>query len=181
MYTFISKRTQGYRGQSIVKADGLLPVNHVLGNGMICQSIGFLWQQFATFMEDSRAVGYKVRAKSSDNRWTCWTHFLTHHPHSGGALLRPQLARVTIKHVQLFKWATKNNLTNKVPCAIEILMFDCLKKDVKQCCDATKLDCIHCAHQHGIDQHRGVTKGGIWGSEPPPLGQNIFWQFLPKF
>ena len=27
-------------------------------------------------------------------------------------------------------------------------MFVCLQKDAKQCCDATKFDCTHCAGQH---------------------------------
>ena len=31
------------------------------------------------------------------------------------------------------------------PKSREILMFVCLQKDAKQGCDATKLDCTHCA------------------------------------
>ena len=31
------------------------------------------------------------------------------------------------------------------PKSREILMFVCLEKDAKQCCDATKLDYTHCA------------------------------------
>ena len=34
---------------------------------------------------------------------------------------------------------------NGVPKSPEILMFVCLQKDAKQCCDATKLDRTHCA------------------------------------
>ena len=32
-----------------------------------------------------------------------------------------------------------------VPKSREILMFVCLQKDAKQCCDATKVGCAHCA------------------------------------
>ena len=35
-------------------------------------------------------------------------------------------------------------LQNSEPKSREILMFVCLQKDVKQCCDATELDCTHC-------------------------------------
>ena len=34
---------------------------------------------------------------------------------------------------------------NQVAKSREILMFVCLQKDAKQCCDATKLACTHCA------------------------------------
>ena len=34
---------------------------------------------------------------------------------------------------------------NQVAKSREILMFVCLQKYAKQCCDATKLDCTHCA------------------------------------
>ena len=34
---------------------------------------------------------------------------------------------------------------NRAPKSHEILMFVCRQKDAKQCCDATKLDCTHCA------------------------------------
>ena len=41
------------------------------------------------------------------------------------------------------------------PKSHEILMFVCLQKDHKQCCDATKLDCTHCAgHCAGQRQHK---------------------------
>ena len=36
---------------------------------------------------------------------------------------------------------------NQVTKSHEILMFVCLQKDAKQCCDATKLSCTHCACQ----------------------------------
>ena len=36
---------------------------------------------------------------------------------------------------------------NSAPKSLEILMFVCLQKDAKQCCDATKLDCTHCTGQ----------------------------------
>ena len=36
---------------------------------------------------------------------------------------------------------------NKRPMSSEILMFACLQKEVKQCCDAIKHDCTYCAGQ----------------------------------
>ena len=33
----------------------------------------------------------------------------------------------------------------RAPKSHEILMFVCLQKDAKQCCDAAKLACAHCA------------------------------------
>ena len=38
-------------------------------------------------------------------------------------------------------------VSNKPTKSREILVFVCLQKDAKQCCDATKLDCTHCTGQ----------------------------------
>ena len=35
------------------------------------------------------------------------------------------------------------NILYKEPRSHEILMFVCLKKDAEQCCNATKVNCIH--------------------------------------
>ena len=37
---------------------------------------------------------------------------------------------------------------NQVTKSREILMFVCLQKDSKQCCDVTNLDRAHCAGRH---------------------------------
>ena len=44
-------------------------------------------------------------------------------------------------------WLRRSSYANEVPKSGEILMFVCLQKDVKQCCDATKFDRTHCAGQ----------------------------------
>ena len=41
---------------------------------------------------------------------------------------------------------------NRGPKSGEILMFVCLQKDAKQCCDAAKLDCTHSGFLLGLKQ-----------------------------
>ena len=49
-------------------------------------------------------------------------------------------------HGQDYKIKAHNDLLQLGPKSCEILIFVCLHKDVKQCCDATKVDCTieHC-------------------------------------
>ena len=47
-------------------------------------------------------------------------------------------------HVQTIDCLVHTAMFNRVPKSHEILMFVCLQKDAKQCCDATKVGCTHC-------------------------------------
>ena len=55
------------------------------------------------------------------------------------------------KCLKILMFVTRNDTDNahcsgNQPCkSHEILMFVCLQKDAKQCCEVTKLDCTHCA------------------------------------